>query len=106
MEKMEVKVGLKMKRHRVINERKNEWGVVNGEGKEARRQAVLRGVKGGEEEEEGGWQDVEGGDDEEEVVGDDAVALPAVPAQLAQAEAATTNGVAVDETVNEEDKIT
>lgn len=104
MEKMEVRVGQKVKRSKAINERKHEWGVVNGEGKEARRQAILAGAKDDEEEE--GWQDVEDGEGEEkmeEVVENGATMVPAVPVQP---EPAATNTVVEEVTIDEGDKIT
>jgi hypothetical protein len=103
MEKMEVRVGQKVKRSKAINERKNEWGVVNGEGKEARKQAILAGAK--VEGEEDGWQDVDDGDEGkmEEVVENGASAVTAVPPQP---ELPPANAEGEVETVQEEDKIT
>jgi hypothetical protein len=102
MEKMEVKVDKKGKRVKLINERKSEWGVVNGEGKEERRKAVLSGLKNEDDE----WQDVEGGG-MEEVVQDGSMAAP-VPAVATYSEAAETIEFVghEQETVNDEDKIT
>jgi hypothetical protein len=107
MSKMEVKVGLKVKRSKVINERKGEWGVVNGEGREARRLAVIGGAK-----DEDDWQDVEegkqegeeeGGEMEEVVVHDNVVAAPA---GAIQPELPVANTGIQDETIDEGDKIT
>lgn len=102
--KMEVKVGQKAKKSKAINERKNEWGLVNGEGKEVRRQAFLAGAK--VEGEKDGWQDAEDEESEEkmeEVVENGAVTKAARPVQP---ELAVTDAVVEDETVEEEDKIT
>jgi hypothetical protein len=104
MEKMEVKVGQKVKRSKAINERKNEWGVVNGEGKEARRQAILAGVK--DDEEEDAWQDVEDGEGEEkmeEVVENGVMSVPEVAVQPGPA---ATDAVVEEVTIDEGDKIT
>ena len=103
MEKMEVKVGQKMKRVKTINERKSEWELVNGEGKEERRKAIFSGVKIGKE---GDWQDVEDGGEEgemEEVVKNGTMTAPAVHPQP---ELAVVNDVADQEALDEEDKIT
>jgi hypothetical protein len=101
MEKMEVKVGKKGKRVKTINERKSEWGIVNGEGNEERRKAVLGGL-GNEDE----WQDVEGSE-MEEVVQDGSMAAP-VPVVATHSEASETIEVVTheQETVDDEDKIT
>ena len=104
MERMEVKMDQKVKKVKHIKERKSEWSIVNGEGKEERRKAILGGAKIGEEDDE--WQDVQDGDEVgkmEEVAENGPVATPAVPVPVASAE---TNGVADLETIEEEDKIT
>ena len=97
MEKMEVKVVQKGKRTKTIKERKNEWGVVNGEGKEARRMAILGGLKDGEEED--GDQAAE----MEEVVEDGSMTVPTAPAVQ---ETTEVNGMVEREDIAEEDKIT
>lgn len=104
MEKMEVKVGQKVKRSKAINERKSEWGVVNGEGKDARKQAILAGTK--VEGEEDGWEDVADGKGEgmmEEVVENGASSVTDVPPQP---EITPTSAVVKSEAIQEEDKIT
>jgi len=107
MEKMEVRVGQKMKKGKAINERKSEWGVVNGAGKEARRQAVLAGLKN---DEDNAWQDVEDGDEEgkmEEVVENGALTVPSpVPIVPVSVDLATIDAVASEETIGEVDLIT
>lgn len=104
MEKMEVKVGKKGKRTKTINERKSEWGVVNGDGKEERRKAIFGELKDDE------WQDVEDGAEDgemEEVVQDHSIAMPAsvVPTLPEPAE---INGNVEHEAddLSQEDKIT
>ena len=121
MEKMEVKVGLKVRKSRVIHERKGEWGVVNGEAR--RRRDVVGGLSDGGEREDGEkeWQDVDGeeegeeGEKMEEVVHDDGVVGIAAPVVEAVQPAAgsevlgTTKVTGIeDETlaVDEGDKIT